>query len=321
MSDVRVGVLGAGLWGRNLVRNLHELGALAAVVDPRPEIQVGVRQEYPGIMVFGEATRVFDSDTIDAVVVATPAVTHADLAVEALRAGKDVFVEKPFALTVEDAERIVKEAAIADRVLMVGHLLLYQPSVVYLRDMLASGRIGWVGTMYQDRLNLGTVRTVENSLWSLGVHDVAAIMYLMGQEPVRTATWGQAIIQPGVQDDMHLHMQFQDGAEAHIHNSWLWPELRRRLTVVGTEAMVVLDEKDQTVRLYRRRVNADLSVQDDGCEVLFQGDAEPLKHELEHFLACVQGGDTPRSDGASALSVVRVLARADRQMRELNRPL
>ncbi len=320
-NDVRrVAVLGAGRWGRNLIRNLHELGALAAVVDPSLAILEQVRHDYPGVVVVADPERVFRS-SVDAVVIATPAVTHADLASQALRAGKHVFVEKPFTLTVEDAELVVKEAEAADRILMVGHLLLYQPAVVWLQEFLARGRIGWVASMYQDRLNLGTVRTVENSLWSLGVHDVAAILYLCGQEPVRTSTWGQAVIQPGVQDDMHLHMQFHDGAEAHIHNSWLWPEQRRRLTVVGTEAMVVLDESDQTVQLHRRRVNADLSVQDDGCEVLFQGDAEPLRHEMEHFLECVRTGARPCSDGESAVAVVRVLARADAQMRELNLPL
>ena len=318
-SDVRVGVLGAGRWGMHLVRNLHELGALAAVADPQLRIREEISANYSGVATHAAASDLLQSD-VDAVVVATPAFTHAEVAVQVLRAGKHVFVEKPFTLTVDDAERVVKEAEAADRVLMVGHLLLYQPAVVWLREFLASGRIGWVASLYQDRLNLGKVRTVENSLWSLGVHDVAAILYLVGSEPVRTATWGQAIIQPGVQDDMHLHMQFPDGAEAHIHASWLWPERRRRLTVVGTEAMVVLDEVDQSVQLHRRRVNANLAVRDDGCEVLFRGESEPLKYEMEHFLQCVRTGDRPRSDGTSGVGVVRVLASADAQMRELNRP-
>jgi predicted dehydrogenase len=304
----------------HLVRNLYELGALAAVADPQLRIREEISANYSGVVTHAAASDLLQSD-VDAVVVATPAFTHAELAVQVLQAGKHVFVEKPFTLTVDDAERVVKEAEAVDRVLMVGHLLLYQPAVVWLREFLASGRIGWVASLYQDRLNLGKVRTVENSLWSLGVHDVAAILYLVGNEPVRTATWGQAIIQPGVQDDMHLHMQFPDGAEAHIHASWLWPERRRRLTVVGTEAMVVLDEVDQSVQLHRRRVNANLAVRDDGCEVLFRGESEPLRYEMGHFLQCVRTGARPRSDGASGVGVVRVLASADAQMRELSRPL
>jgi predicted dehydrogenase len=320
-NEVRVAVLGAGRWGRNLVSNLNALGALHSVSDPSPQIRSELASAYGDRLQLAEDhAEVMGDPAIDAVVIATPATTHATLAIEALRAGKHVFVEKPFTLTVEDAELVVKEAEAANRTLMVGHLLLYQPAIVWMRDFLRSGRIGWVASLYQDRLSLGTVRTVENSLWSLGVHDVAAILYLEGLEPVRTATWGEAIIQPGVQDDMHLHMQFANGAEAHIHNSWLWPERRRRLTVVGTEAMVVYDELTQTVQLHRRRVNANLTVQDDGCEVVFRGDPEPLRHELEHFLACVRDGVEPRSSGASAVAVIRVLSQADAQMQELVTP-
>ena len=153
-----------------------------------------------------------------------------------------MFVEKPFALTVADAELVVAEAETAGRVLMVGHLLLYQTAILFLRGYLSSGAIGAVAYLNQDRLNLGTVRTAENALWSLGVHDVAAMLFLRGAEPVRVDTWGQRVLQPTVEDDMHLHMLFPDGSEGHIHASWLWPERRRRLTVVGTEGMVTYDE-------------------------------------------------------------------------------
>ncbi|HUL83953.1 MAG TPA: Gfo/Idh/MocA family oxidoreductase [Actinomycetota bacterium] len=322
MTDVRVGVLGAGRWGRNLVSNLDTLGALTAVSDPSPAIRSELTAAYGHrVRITEDHEAILGDAAIDAVVIATPATTHASLAIEAVRAGKHVFVEKPFTLTVDDAELVVKEAEAAGRTLMVGHLLLYQPAIVWMREFLRSGRLGWVASLYQDRLSLGTVRTVENSLWSLGVHDVAAILYLEGQEPVRTATWGEAIIQPGVQDDMHLHMQFANGAEAHIHNSWLWPERRRRLTVVGTEAMAVYDELTQTVQLHRRRVNANLTVQDDGSDVVFRGDPEPLRHELEHFLSCVRNGTEPRSNGASAVAVIRVLSQADTQMKELAAPV
>ena len=320
VSDVRVGVLGAGRWGRNLVRNLHDLGALAAVADPDPCVRSEISKAYPGIMVASDHRAILASPGVDAALIATPAATHAALAIQALEAGKHVFVEKPFTLTVADAERVVCKAEAAERILMVGHLLLYQPAIVWLRGFLADGRIGAVATLYQDRLNLGTVRTVENSLWSLGVHDLAAILFLVGEEPVRTSTWGQAVVQTGVQDDMHLHMQFRDGVEAHIHNSWLWPERRRRLTVVGTEAMVVYDEDDQAVRLHRRGVNADLTLYDEGIEEVFHGDPEPLRLELAHFLHCVRDGARPRSDGRSAISVIRVLSRADEQMGELMKP-
>lgn len=317
-GEVRVAVLGAGRWGRNLVRNLHDLGALAAVVDPDPRIREEVRHAYPGTVVVPDPERALHS-TVDAVVIATPAPTHADLAIEALRAGKDVFVEKPFTLTAEDARRVVKEAEANQRVLMVGHLLLYQPAIEFLKDYLAGGMIGWVATLYQDRLNLGTVRRVENALWSLGVHDVAAMLFLVGQAPVTVDTWGQRVLQQSVEDDMHLHMLFPSGTEAHVHSSWLWPERRRRLTAIGTEAMVVYDEDTHQVTLHRRKAAADLTVHDEGSELLFTGDPEPLKYELAHFLECVRDRTEPRSSGASAVPVIQVLEQANAQMQALGR--
>jgi predicted dehydrogenase len=271
---------------------------------------------YPGVSVFADHRDVLDSD-VDAVVIATPAHTHAELALEAIDAGKDLLVEKPFTLTVDDAELVTKEAAAADRILMVGHLLLYQPAIGFLKEYLKAGSIGWVATLYQDRLNLGTVRTVENALWSLGVHDVAAILYLAGDEPERVTTWGQRVLQPAIEDDMHLHMLFPDGTEGHVHSSWLWPEQRRRLTIVGTEGMVTYDEDDHTVRLHRRRVLPDLKVQDAGSEAVFVGDDQPLRRELSHFIECVENRTTPRSSGEASVPVIRVLEESARQLRSL----
>lgn len=314
VGDVRVALVGAGRWGWNIARNLFGLGVLAAVADPDPVVGQRVAAELPGVVSVPEMGEVLGPD-VDAIVIATPADTHAGLAVQALGAGKHVLVDKPFTLSVADSERVVAAADAAGVVLMVGHLLLYQPAIVWLHGYLGSGAIGRVATLYQDRLNLGTVRSVENSLWSLGVHDIAAILYLVGEQPTRTAAWGQAITQRGVEDDMHLHMAFPGGAEGHIHSSWLWPERRRRLTVVGTAGMVIYDESDQTVRRYERYVNSDLSVSDDGEELLFTGDPQPLRLELEHFLACVKDGTEPRSSGRSAIEVIRVLAEADAQLR------
>ena len=313
----KVAVIGGGRWGWNLVRNLYEMGVLCAVADTSPEVRARVERELPDVRVFSEARHVLEDDS-PAVVVATPAVTHAEIAIEALRAGKAVFVEKPLALTLEDAEEITATADDTGSTLMVGHLLLYQPAILWMKNYLDSGAVGQVATLYQDRLDLGTVRTAENALWSLGVHDVAALLYLVGVPPFQVTAWGQAIIQPHIQDDMHLHMKFPEATEAHIHNSWLWPERRRRLTVVGTEAMVVYDELDQSVQLHLRSVNPDLSVRDGGTEVLFHGDGQPLRHELEHFLECLRDGKEPRSSGRSAIPVIRVLAEADHQMRELD---
>lgn len=313
-SEIKVAVLGAGRWGRSLVRNLHALGALAAVVDPVPEVRAEVETAFPGLASWADPQEAFDSG-VDAVVIATPASTHADLSLRAIAAGKDVFVEKPFALTVEDAERVVREAHAAGRVLMVGHLLLYQPAIRFIRDYVQGGGIGRLVGLHQERLNLGTVRSVENVLWSLGVHDVAALMHLAGEDVLRVTAWGQRVLQERIEDDLYLHLQFRSGVEGHLHASWLWPERRRRLSVIGAETMLSYDEEDQAVWLHRRGALPDLSVEDRGSELLFTGDAAPLRRELEHFLHCVATRDTPDSDGESALRVIRVLEQANTQLR------
>jgi predicted dehydrogenase len=312
-NDVRVAVLGAGRWGRNLVRNLYELGALHAVVDPRPEILSEVQATYGGVATWAEPGEAFESD-VDAVVIATPAVTHAALALAAIRAKKDVFVEKPFSLTVEDAERVVREAYASDRIVMVGHMLLFQPAIQWIREYVRSGQIGTMLSLHQERLNLGTVRSIENVLWSLGVHDVASLLYLIGEDVVRITAWGQRALQETIEDDLYLHLQFASGVEGHLHASWLWPVLRRRLSVVGSDAMLTYDEEKQFVRLHRRRVKADLTIEDHGTEITFTGAAAPLHAELEHFLECVRTHTTPISDGENALKVVRVLEQASAQL-------
>ena len=292
------------------------MGVLWAVAERDPTVKAQVERELPGVLLLEDEQDVCRSD-VEAVVIATPASTHARIAKEVLLARKHVLVEKPFTLTVADAEEVIAVAREVKRLVMVGHILLYQPAILWLRDYLNSGSLGTVSSLYQERLSLGTVREVENALWSLGVHDVAALLFLLGQEPAHTATWGQEITQTNVEDDMHLHMQFRGGIMAHIHNSWLWPETRRRLTIVGSRGMIEYDEATQVVTLHKRRVLEDLGVLDEGSEVLFHGDPDPLGLELSHFLECVQTGKSPRSSGESAVAVIRVLSQADRQIHEL----
>ena len=310
----RVAVLGAGRWGRNLVRGFGKLGVLRGIVDPEPRILDEMRSSYPDAWVSADMERAFGPG-IDAVAIATPASTHANLTLQALAAGKDVFVEKPLAMTSADAGRMVGAAEADGLVLMAGHLLLYQPAIEFLHGYLNTGSIGKVVSLHQDRLNLGTVRTAENALWSLGVHDIAAILHLIGEDAIEVEAWGQRVLQPRIEDDVRLNMRFGGNREAHVHASWLWPERRRRLTIVGTDAMIVYDEEDQRVVLRRCHVVSDLTVEDEGSEVLFNGDPRPLKRELSHFLECVRDRTEPLSSGASAIPVVRVLEQASQQLK------
>ncbi len=307
------GLIGSGGWGKNIARTLHELKALGGIAEVRPELREQLESAYPGVPMYHDHRALLSSE-LPAVAIATPAATHFALAKEALLAGKHVFVEKPIALSSREAEELVDLSEQRGRVLMVGHLLLYQPAVRWMKDYLASGALGELWSLHQERLNLGTVRTVENAMWSLGVHDVAVLLHLVGQVPERTRAVAQTVVQPGVADDAYLHLGFPSGVQAHVHVSWLWPEKRRRLTVIGSQGMLIYDEGTQTVTLHRKRIGDGMKPLDEGEEVVFQGSAQPLTLEIEHFLECIRDHARPVSDGRSAVEVVRVLEKATRQM-------
>lgn len=312
-DSVQVVVLGAGPWGSNLIRTFHEIGALAAVVEPDEEARAHVADSYPDVTVFARAEEAWASPW-PAVVIATPVPTHFRLAHEALAAGKHVFVEKPLTLTTYEAEELVRLATECRRILMVGHLLLYQPAIQWIKEHLDQGLIGDVVGLHQERLSLGRVRTAENALWSLGVHDVAVLLYLVGVAPTDVIATGQRVLQPTVEDDVRVELRFPGDVRAHLHSSWLWPERRRQLTIIGTAGMLVYDELVQTVTLHRKAIGPDLMALDDGAEVVFVGEGQPLRLECEHFLEAVRTGRKPLSDGESGLEVVRVLDRAQQQL-------
>jgi predicted dehydrogenase len=215
-------------------------------------------------------------------------------------------------LTSAEAADLVQIAEENQRILMVGHLLLYKPAIAFIRDFLAAGRLGRVFTLHQERAKHGKARAVENALWSLGVHDVAALLHLAGATPSSVSASGHAGLRPEMEDDVYLHLGFEDGRMAHLHSSWLWPEDRRRLTVIGALGMLVYDEKAESVTLYHKSIDADLINVDLGSEIVFQGDHafQPLAAELTDFIECVQTRRTPRSDGRQAVAVVQVLEQA-----------
>ncbi|GEA16560.1 hypothetical protein E308F_28060 [Moorella sp. E308F] len=312
---MNVGVIGAGNWGKNLVRTFHRLGELAGVAEVNPELQKAIRTDYPGVTVYKEAGEIIASD-VPAVAVATPAHTHYRVAREALLAGKDVFVEKPLALSRAEAEELVDLAAAKNRILMAGHLLLYQPAIQWLKNYIASGAVGDVAYLSQERLKLGRVRAVENVLWSFGVHDIAVLLYLVGEKPQEVKAAGQCFLQEGIEDDVHVHLKFSGGVQAHLHVSWLWPEQRRRLTIAGSKAMLTYDELAQEVVLHKKRITPELHNRDEGSEVVFRGSEEPLLLECRHFLECIKERKEPLSNGRSALEVIEVLERAGKQLKE-----
>lgn len=313
----KVAVIGAGMWGRNLVQTFHALSALAAVVELSPQLRMEVKDKCPDVPVYEDYKQVLEDD-IPAIVVATPAPTHADVVRDALLARKDVFVEKPMALSSSEAESMCRLAEEHDRILMVGHLLLYHPATQWIKDFLNKGQLGRLHSIHQTRSKFGRVRAVENVLWSFGVHDIAVLLYLAGNVPDRISSWGQRILQANIEDDVFLHMQFPDGVHAHLHTSWLWPEQERRLVLIGSSGMLVYEESKQQVVFHQKTVAEDLTMEDGGSAILFSSDVLPLELECRHFLECVQERKEPLSSGRQGLEVVRVLEQASDILRKGN---
>ena len=310
-----VAVAGLGPWGANLARNFNELARLAWVCDPSPERLEAAAARYPAARATSSFDELLADDAVEAVVVATPVPTHAELARRALAAGKHVFVEKPMALGAEDAEALVALAEERGLALLPGHLLLYHPGVLKLKELVDAGELGQVLYVYGNRQNLGTIRQDENALWSLGVHDLSVILFLLDEEPSEVLARGESFLKPGVEDVVFCHLRFPSGKVAHMHLSWLDPHKMRRMTVVGTEKMAVFDdmELDRKVTVYDSA--AEPSLRSYGEWSTRTGDvyspripnAEPLRLECEHFLGLVRGEGDRLAAARAGLGVVRAL--------------
>jgi predicted dehydrogenase len=317
MDSPRVAVVGAGAWGRNHVRVMASLGALAGVVEVAAGPREHLRERYPGLTVWSSLDQVLPY--VDGVVVATPSPSHASLAARVLLAGKGVLVEKPMTLHVAEAEALAELAREGGPPLMVGHLLLYQSAISELKVALDKGLAGDVRRVHMERLNHGRVRDTENVLWSLAPHDVAVLLHLMGGEPVEIQATGASFLQEEVADDAHLELAWADGRSAHIHVSWYWPGKRRGLKVMGSKGMIEFDEATQALTLHRKHLAGGdgpdrLMPMDEGTTCLFEGQGEALVNEDKHFLDCLATGGRPLSDGRSGVQVIRVLEEADAQI-------
>jgi len=318
IPDPKVAVVGCGYWGKNLVRNFHQLGALAFVHDVREEAAAAMTAAYSVL------PRRFDEllgeDGIQGIVIATPAEHHAALAESALRAGKDVFVEKPLALKVSEAEALCRLAAAENRVLMVGHLVRYHPAFEKLTELCRSGALGEIQYIYSHRLNLGKIRTEENILWSFAPHDISMILGLLDELPKTVSATGHAYLNHDVPDVTTTHLTFSGGRAAHVFVSWLHPFKEQRLVVVGDEGMAVFDDTlgpEEKISLFPHRVHWDNGVpvpaRAERRPIPIDG-AEPLNLECRHFLHCMATGEAPQTDGEEGVRVLRVLDAAQRSI-------
>lgn len=308
-------VVGAGSWGQNLVRNFYQLGALAGVAEANPVLRDAITARYPGVPLYDDFHEALQAD-VPALAIATPAPTHYRLALAALEAGKDLFVEKPLTLNTQEARHLATLADERQRILMVGHLLLYQPAIAWLRDYLASGEAGAVWQVHTRRTKLGQVRREENVWWSFAPHDVSVVLDLLGNPALASVqAQGHAMLQPGIADDVQVSLRFTSGQTAHLHASWYWPLNERRTTILAERKMLVYDELAQTVTVYDKGVTAELTNRDAGCYVADVANHQPLQLECQHFLDCLAHRTRPRSDGWQGVAVVEVLERAEEAMR------
>jgi UDP-2-acetamido-3-amino-2,3-dideoxy-glucuronate N-acetyltransferase len=314
----RVAVVGAGYWGKNIVRNFAALNALAAVVDRDHSSAKSLCDQHGATVASFED--VLLNESIAAIAVATPAVSHHGLAKAALEAGKHVFVEKPLALTLSEAEELVTIAERLDRRLMVGHLLQYHPAFNKLKDLVREGRLGRLRYLYSNRLNFGKIRREEDILWSFAPHDLSMILSLVGQEPDRVETVGSYYLHQRIADVTTTHLSFHGGERAHVFVSWLHPFKEQKLVVVGDEAMAVFDDGEPWERkllMFPHRINwrdGLPSPQKAESVTVPVEQGEALQAECQHFLHCIAIGATPRTDGQEGLRVLRVLTRASEHL-------
>jgi len=337
MSDnsLSVAVIGAGYWGKNLVRNFATARrcVLRSLCDINEELLKAHKRNYPSVMTTTDPAAILDDRGVRAVVIATPVPTHYALAKAALEAGKHVYVEKPLTLKTSEARALIDLAARTGLQLMVGHLLLYHPAVHYLKEMLDAGRLGRPYYMYTQRVNLGIVRQNENAWWSLAPHDISVICHLLGSEPVSVAAGGQCYLQRDIEDVVFATIKFADGKMASLHCSWLDPHKIRKMTLVGADKMVTFDDMEATekIRIYDKgaAIRQDVATSYAEIVALRFGDivipkipgGEPLALECQHFIDSVLEGRPVFSDGANGLRVVQVLEAGQKSLLHNSQPV
>jgi len=333
---IRLGIVGCGQWGQNYLRNFSDMPAratIAAYTDTDASLLASLQSHFPAATANSDTNAVLRDRTVDAVVIATPSSTHAELVERALDAGKHVLVEKPFTLDPADASRLLAQAREAGVVLLVGHVYEYNPAIERMRELIASQTLGQTYYIDSRRTNLGPIRDDVNSLWDLAPHDISIFLYLLGTVPSCVSATGASFYGNGRHDVVFATLTFPRGIVGHIHVSWLDPRKVREITVVGASRMLVFDDLNplEPVRIYDRGLSEIPSYRSFGEFQLVPrfGDitipriamSEPLRRECEHFLDCIEGRAQARSDGESGLRVVRVLAALQQSLERDGKPV
>jgi UDP-2-acetamido-3-amino-2,3-dideoxy-glucuronate N-acetyltransferase len=316
---MRIAVVGAGYWGVNLVRVFNELGVLDCICDSSVERLKPLLERYPGVRTQSSFEAVLNDSSLNAMVIATPAEQHYEMARKALLAGKDVYVEKPLTLHCDEAETLIAVAEREKRILMVGHLLEFHPAITKLKEMIDNGELGRLEYIYSNRLNMGKVRREENALWSFAPHDISVILYLLGLMPIQVAATGGTYLQPNIADVTVSTMLFERGVRAHLFVSWLHPFKEQKLVVIGERRMAVFDDvrKTEKLQIYDKKidlVNGQFVAEKPVAGTVEFPTDEPLHLECRHFLECVRTRATPRTDGHDGWRVLKVLEASQRSL-------
>jgi predicted dehydrogenase len=330
---INIAVVGAGAWGKNHIRVFSELPnvRLKYICDSDPSKLTSVRKAYPQAQTVENLKPILQDLEVSGVVIASSAVSHYPLSKEILSAGKDVLVEKPMALNEKDAEEMLEIAEKKDRILMVGHLLIYHSVVDRLKEMISSGELGKIHYIYTQRVNLGVIRQDENALLSFAPHDLSVILHLIEEKPVVVSAHGESYIQNGIEDVVFLSLRFSDGKMANVHLSWLDPHKLRKITIVGSRKMAVFDdmEASEKLKIYDKGVRSPsydtygeyLSLRFGDITIPNVKMVEPLRAEAEHFIHCIESRGGPKTSGRDGLEVVRILIAAQESLKKKGVPV
>ncbi len=329
MTEKNIAVIGAGYWGKNLVRNFHQLGVLKVICDADRKIQSQMHKDYPDVSCVDKFDSLLNDPSLTAVVVATPAVTHFPLAAKALEAGKHVFIEKPLAVTHDEGRQLVELARSVGKIIFVGHILHYHQGVVKLKAMIADGKIGRLQYIYSRRLSLGKIRREENILWSFAPHDISLILSLVGEDPSYVDAVGSNFLHASIADVTMTNLKFPSGIGAHVFVSWLNPFKEQRLVVVGSQGMLVFDDTkavDEKLVLYPHIINWK-----NGLPIAEKAEAvavglsdqwvEPLNAECRAFIQSITTGQQPFTSGEEGLRVLHILELSQASMKEKEAPI
>ena len=320
---IKVALTGVGYWGSNLLRVLSELkdAKIEYICDSNPERLKQYKAIYPSVKFVENFNQAVRAKNVDAVVIATPVSTHFELAKNALERNKDVFVEKPIAMNIGEAEELIRLAEKNKRIIMVGHILQYHPAVIKLKELISKGELGKIQYIYSRRLNIGKLRVEEDIIWSFAPHDTSTMLMLLDDEPVKVATFGGDYLNRDIYDTTLTNLEFKNGVKGHIFVSWLHPYKEQKLVVVGSKAMAVFDDlSEEKLFIYPHKiewVDGKIPVAHKAKYHTPEIDKkEPLKEELKHFIECVVKRTPPKTDGYEALRVLKVLDKAEKFLRE-----